>query len=79
MDRLPGRAAGCPTTTSRSDEPMATYRDDEGRDIEIDERFFMEWVEKGLSDFRVRLAAEVRMDDIDRRKKEEGNESQEQG
>lgn len=57
---------------------MATSRDEEGREIEIDERFFMEWVDKGLGDFARRLAAEVRMDEIDRQRGEQHG-SQEQG
>ena len=56
---------------------MARSRDDEGNEVEIDERYFMEWVELGLGAISTRLAAEWRLDEIDRRKKEEADGSQE--
>jgi len=58
---------------------MAEFIDPDGRTLEIDERWFMEWVELGFRLIRTRLNAEDRMDEIDKRKKEEGNGSQESG
>lgn len=68
---------GCRTTTSRS-SAMAVSRDEDGREIEIDERWFAEWVELGFRLIRTRLDAEDEMDKIDRQRGE-SNGSQEPG
>lgn len=57
---------------------MAESLDPEERRIEIDERWFMEWVELGLSNIEVRLRGEWEMDEIDRQRGEQHG-SQEQG
>lgn len=44
----------------------------DGHEVEIDERWFMEWVELGFKLIRDRLNAEDRMDEIDKQKQEGG-------
>lgn len=55
---------------------MAKSRDEDGREVEIDERWFMEWVDFGIADLEGRLAAEARMDEIDKRERGESDGAQ---
>ena len=53
---------------------MAKSRDEDGREVEIDERYFMEWFDLGMENIKQRLAAEAEMDKIDRKRQQEGGE-----
>ena len=57
---------------------MAKSRDEDGREVEIDERWFMEWVDFGITDIEERLAAEARMDEIDRKRERGENDGAQQ-
>lgn len=56
---------------------MAKSRDEDGREVEIDERYFMEWFDLGMNQLRDRLAAEAEMDKFDRNRQEGASDGSE--